>query len=298
MKRAILCAINTLCLGAASSAFAQYTGAPITTSPYFTDSPGAPLNVNGFPIPRVLCQSAVSSLIYNSTTSTTHGTTTFAAYPTDAFVLATCNIPAGAMGLNGMLRITSQVSYTNSSNTKYFGSSLGGSGIFSRSASATGVAYYIDFIANRNSASSQAANYQSSGTPFGYNGNSVITASVNTANAQNLLLTANTTAESGVSQTANAASPTNVCTATVASGAYATGDMITTSGITYSTTHGSVASCANVSTPTAATNISGTQYSYACTCTASDSATVQGSGVRYSRIQLESYTVELIPGAN
>lgn len=114
---------------------------------------------------------------------------------TNENILATINIPAGAMGLNGILRVTHEWSYTNGANNKTprvrFGG-IGGtayaSGTFTTTAAATGQFN----ICNRNAANSQfgrpAATSVFSGWPGG-TGNTVVTSAIDTAVATTLVFT-------------------------------------------------------------------------------------------------------------
>ena len=108
--------------------------------------------------------------------------------PTDAiFVqLATVTIPAGAMGLNGMLRIDATYSFTSSGNTKTAEVRLGGSSFYTSSYTTnTGVRFSL-LIQNRNSASSQVNSLSSGGqSQFGVSTATVpFTGSINTAASQ------------------------------------------------------------------------------------------------------------------
>lgn len=106
--------------------------------------------------------------------------------------LATIAIPAGAMGPNGILRITSVFSFTNSANNKTLRFRLGGIG---------GTAFYdavytanqsiltTRIIQNRNSASSQVGGPSASINAFGANASAPATGTINTAVAQDLVIT-------------------------------------------------------------------------------------------------------------
>ena len=112
---------------------------------------------------------------------------------TNETVLATVTIPAGAMGLNGALRITSTWSHPGgSANNKTMRIRLGGiSGTtFMFVVLTANVSSQDPFriIQNRNSASSQICKAQGS---LGTTSNSAnVTGTVNTANAQDLVFTA------------------------------------------------------------------------------------------------------------
>jgi len=256
-------------------------------SPAITDSPGVQATINTLSIPRVLCQSAVPLLNYNSSG--------WLASPTGYIPIATCAVPAGAMGLNGSVRITSLWSYTGSANYKNMYEIFGGTTVMNfqtnTAANRGGFASPI-LVSNRNSRSSQVFPTTGvAGTLIGISNYAPTTAQENTANQVTITFETNTSLESGIAQTALTGNG-STCTATVASGAYATGDYIIVSSGT-----GCGSGTQNTgSTPVSTTYISGTQYSYPCTC--NGGTPVSGSGQRYSRVQLESYCVELIPGAN
>jgi hypothetical protein len=260
------------------------TRAPVA-SPPLTDTPSAQATLNGYSLSRVLCQNAVPSLIYNASG--------WSSAPTGQYTLGSCTVPAGAMGLNGMLRITAL--WTNTavgSNYKYDGINFGASQILSYAMTSTAVsAYGQTFVANRNSQSSQVTppsdSWRAGSLDTAANG----TFSINTANPTTVSITGQTSLEAAVSQTALTGNGTS-CSATVASGAYAVNDeIIVASG------SGCGSGSQNVATPVAVTASNGsTTYSYPCTC--NGGSPTGGSGQRYSRIQLEEFAVELIPGTN
>lgn len=125
----------------------------------------------------VLAQSGAASPVTGTTNETT---------------LATIVVPAGAMGLNGVLRIRPKFTYTGSTNLKTLRVRLGGSTLWSgtnaSNASNLGSEPYID-IQNRNSVSSQI------GMPADAAGvnlqivGAFLTAAIDTSAAQNLTIT-------------------------------------------------------------------------------------------------------------
>ena len=109
---------------------------------------------------------------------------------TNENTLATVTIPAGAMGLNGILRVTSLWSYTNSVNNKTLRIRLGGIGGTSYLAvTATTSSLFADVreIANRGAANSQVT--KSSGVQFGTSSGAVVTGAIDTTAATTLVLT-------------------------------------------------------------------------------------------------------------
>lgn len=123
----------------------------------------------------VLAQSAVAAALTGSTAET---------------VLATISLPAGAMGANGVLRVTSLWSYTNSANVKTLRGRLGGlAGTqFLSQAATTTVSARLQFqVQNRNAANSQVGGALNAS--FGVSGQVAITSAINTAVAQDIVLT-------------------------------------------------------------------------------------------------------------
>lgn len=141
------------------------------------------LQVLGFPekggisLPRVLAQSGVAVPVTGTTAETT---------------LATIAIPAGAMRVNGSLRIRPIFSYTNSTNLKTLRIKLGGTSIWfgdnGSSASNFGSQPFVD-VRNRGVANSQISvaasaagvNYQIASAP--------LTTAIDMSVAQNLTIT-------------------------------------------------------------------------------------------------------------
>lgn len=99
-----------------------------------------------------------------------------------ATVLATVSVPANAMGKNGMLRITTTWSVTNSANNKTIVIRFGGTDISSNAV--TTVATYQEqrMIQNRNAANSQVFIFGG----FAYTGSPIGTLAKDTTAAQNI----------------------------------------------------------------------------------------------------------------
>jgi hypothetical protein len=103
--------------------------------------------------------------------------------------LATIAIPAGAMGPNGQLRVTTQWTYTNSANAKTLRVRFGGTSgtpYLAQSSTTTASAVFQNRIANRGAANSQIGN---SNTSFGATTGAVVTSAVDTSAAVNLVIT-------------------------------------------------------------------------------------------------------------
>ncbi len=146
--------------------------------PLFTPDSGG-LNRRGLlqklGLPYVLDQGAVAASVGATTDETT---------------LATITVPAGAMGPNGLLRVKTLWSFTNSANNKNLRWRLGGTAFLD--ATQTTNASYQDRreVHNRNSQSSQvgwAANATAGGG--GASTLAVTTAAINTAADTTLLIT-------------------------------------------------------------------------------------------------------------
>jgi hypothetical protein len=108
---------------------------------------------------------------------------------TSETVLATITVPAGVMGPNGVLRITTQWSVTNSANAKTLRVRLGGaSGTAFQS---TGISTSATFrhqveIHNRNSAQSQVG--MSPSAAWGGSGGAVVAGAVDMTSTQSIVL--------------------------------------------------------------------------------------------------------------
>lgn len=106
-------------------------------------------------------------------------------------VLATVNVPGGAMGPNGALRVTAQFSHTNSANMKTLNVKLGGvSGrafVTSQPTTSDGNIYQRT-IHNRNAQNAQVSQQHNTGVSYG--AGSPRTGTIDTSAAQDLVFTA------------------------------------------------------------------------------------------------------------
>jgi hypothetical protein len=134
------------------------------------------LGVEGKPLSFILAQSGAASSHTGNTSETT---------------LATITIPAGAIGLNGCVRVTTLWSHTSSVNNKTLRVRFGGAGgtqylnaVHTTSASARTQAQ----IYNRNSASSQIGYVAGVANPWGTNAGGNTTSAVNTTAAVDLVI--------------------------------------------------------------------------------------------------------------
>ena len=121
----------------------------------------------------VLCQGAVASSHTGDTTETT---------------LATCNIPANAIGANGRLRIFAQFSFTNNGNSKTARIEFNPGAAQYLSAAGAGAAsgqFLVD-IANRNATNSQVGGVAALGAA---STSAVVTSAVDTTAATSVAIT-------------------------------------------------------------------------------------------------------------
>lgn len=120
---------------------------------------------------RVLAKSSVAASHTGNTTETT---------------LATVSIPAGAMGPNGRVRITSLWSATNNANNKSMRHKFGGTNYFAQNMSTQQGWRHETEIANRNAANSQVGN---TSNVFGSQAAAPNTSAVDTTSAVTVLIT-------------------------------------------------------------------------------------------------------------
>jgi hypothetical protein len=126
----------------------------------------------------LLCASAVAA----SVTGTTNET-----------VLATCTIPAGAMGVNGGIEVRTLWTFTNSANAKTWRIRLGGVGgtqFMALTTTTNASSSDIRRIRNRGAANSQVGSPAGISSYYSANPNVVTIGAVDTAVSQDLALTA------------------------------------------------------------------------------------------------------------
>jgi hypothetical protein len=127
--------------------------------------------------PVVIASTAVGTTLTGSTTET---------------VLGTVTIPAGAMGANGWIRVTTLWNYTSSANTKTLRIRFGGlTGTVYQNLTPTTTlsAMTQRLIMNRNSLSSQIGPAIASQNSFGQQAATLPTSTLNTGVAQDLVIT-------------------------------------------------------------------------------------------------------------
>jgi hypothetical protein len=109
---------------------------------------------------------------------------------TAATVLASIQVPGGAMGPNGVLRISTQWSYTNNADAKTLGITFGGVTFMASGQSNTAGMQYINRICNRGATNSQVGYGAAAGASFSTTSTAAQTASVDTTQTQTLNITA------------------------------------------------------------------------------------------------------------
>jgi len=106
--------------------------------------------------------------------------------------LATITVPGGAMGPNGMLEVEYLGTHSNSANAKTYRirfGGLSGNSYCVIAPTTTNTSHGIAYIANRNSEASQVGNSQMTQGGWGSIASGVVTNTVNTANAQDIIIT-------------------------------------------------------------------------------------------------------------
>jgi hypothetical protein len=110
---------------------------------------------------------------------------------TDETALASIDLPGGAMGPNGALRVSTQWGYTNSANSKtkrYRLGGLGGSTIMAITANTSASAQHQRTIQNRNAEDAQVSAGAGFGNSFGMSGNTPATTAIDTSADQTLVI--------------------------------------------------------------------------------------------------------------
>jgi hypothetical protein len=121
-----------------------------------------------------IAQSAVAQSVTGTTTETT---------------LATITIPAGSMGPNGQIEVTTLWSCTNSANNKTLRVKFGSTAFLNVAATTSAAIHVLTRIANRNSAASQVGSPSSTTNSLGATGASVTTAAIDTTADVTLAIT-------------------------------------------------------------------------------------------------------------
>ena len=110
---------------------------------------------------------------------------------TNENILATITVPAGAMGLNGILRVTTLWTVTNSGNLKTLRARLGGIGgtdYMTIGLTAALSHHHVVMIRNRGAANSQIG-FTPSSIPFNTSTGANITSAIDTSAAQTFVIT-------------------------------------------------------------------------------------------------------------
>lgn len=137
-------------------------------------------------------QNLVTTGFWHIPTGGTSGAAVPVTGTTSETTLGSVVIPAGAMGANGIIRVTALFSYTSSGNNKTLRVRLGGlAGTAFHQAISTTSSFHqtMVMIRNRNSVSSQVSAPLISAIAFNTGSAAVGTGSVNTANEQTLVIT-------------------------------------------------------------------------------------------------------------
>lgn len=130
---------------------------------------------------------------YGNETKSTIVATSAVALPhpgtiTTEYTFVSVDIPAGMLGLNGILEVDAVFSYSNNANTKTMRFRHGGGAFFSTTATATSSASFLKKIQNRGVANSQVGE-AASGQQTGTNANAPFTATVDTAVTTAVIIT-------------------------------------------------------------------------------------------------------------
>lgn len=139
------------------------------------------LTNDGANIPRILGQSGAASSVTGTLVETT---------------LATVTIPANAMKANGLLRVTTYFSCTNSANAKIARVRLGGNIFSALSVTTSSAIQTLTLIRNKNATNSQESYGESSAGGLGITTTAPRTAAVDTTAASSITITA-TLADAG-----------------------------------------------------------------------------------------------------
>lgn len=122
---------------------------------------------------RVLAQTAVAASVTGTAAET---------------VLATYTLKGGVMGPNGVVRVTTLWSTTNSSNNKTIKVKLAGTPFFASAVTTSASVSSINMIRNRNNQSSQAY-FTTASTTFAATPSAIVTSAINTTIDQNIEIT-------------------------------------------------------------------------------------------------------------
>jgi hypothetical protein len=112
---------------------------------------------------------------------------------TNETTLATITVPAGAMGANGVLRVSATWNYTSSANNKTFRARLGGlaGDAFHQSTQTTSTRWVAQFVfQNSNNQAVQKGGILQGTGGFGSSSSTVSDGDIDTSSAQDIVLTA------------------------------------------------------------------------------------------------------------
>lgn len=235
--------------------------------------------------PRNVPLSSSKLYCYNHTALPLYAADGWTSAPLVSTIVASCAVPGGDMGANGVLRIRVNWSYQNSANNKYIYTKFGGSTVSSSTKTTTSLDRADTFVANRNIENSQL--FGTLQTP-GAAATAFSTGSIDTTASTTLTFMGQTTLETGFQSTALVGAA-GVCTATKATHGLLAGEYIKVS---------SGGNCPTSGDPNAdpvpiLTRPDANTITYACSCVGTE-AGVQPTIQRYSAMTLESFDVELV----
>ena len=198
--------------------------------------------------------------------------------------LATFTVPGGTLGLNGILEINSLWSCLSSANNKTTNVKFGGTTFLSQSVTTGYLIQSKTIIRNRNSAASQVAYASSLYATFGNGANALVTATVNTAVDQTVLLTGTTTTETPLTPLVSLTQTAGTATATYVAHGYIAGQYVLIAGANQAGYNGSMLI---LTVPTADT------FTFAVDAGTVSPATGVVSSARYTPLTLESVYLEI-----
>lgn len=124
--------------------------------------------------PYILAASAVASSVTGTATETT---------------LATITLPANSMGANGIVRVITAWTHTNSANNKTLRMKFGGTSYLNSNVTTNATSRVETQISNRNATGSQVGHSPSATASFSSSGSAIVTSAVDTTASVTLLIT-------------------------------------------------------------------------------------------------------------
>lgn len=230
--------------------------------------------------PRVVAQSAVPVSIYSVPGWT--------AAPLAETVLASYTLPGGTLGANGALRAAHLSTVSNSANNKTLKFKLGTYVFWQQTPTTSATFATVGGFANRGVANSQVNKTISFSSGYGGGSAAVSTGNIDTDASQVITVTGQTTLETGAAVTAVTGAG-GVCTATLTAHGLNTGEYVQMAGGAACPTSGNPNA-----DPVLVTVTNSSTFTYPCSCVGTEAST-KPTQKRYSVIQLENYTMEVLP---